>query len=98
MKSPRASNSPEANPAEAAQAAESRAARYRERFRQAQLIASQVAKARMAGAVPGENEADRLVAEFHARGGQVTVCPPGSDVPPGTEPGGKPSGRSSRRS
>ncbi len=58
-----------------------RADAYRERFRQAQAIAAQVARARAAGGQPTETEAARLVAEFHARGGRVTVCPPPNDVP-----------------
>jgi hypothetical protein len=47
----------------------------RERFLQGQVIAAQVARARAAGGQPSESEAARLVAEFHARGGQVTVLP-----------------------
>jgi len=53
-----------------------RAERIRERLRQAQFIAAQAARARAAGGQPSDDEAARLVAEFHARGGQVTVCPP----------------------
>ncbi len=56
---------------------------YRERFRRAQAIAAQAARARAAGGTPSEDEAARLVAEFHARGGQVTVCPPAEDGPLG---------------
>ena len=41
-----------------------------------------------AGGRPSEAEASRMVAEFHARGGRITVCPPAEDAPPGTEGGG----------
>lgn len=67
---------------DAAQAARTRADAYRERFRQAQAIAAQVARARAAGGQPSETEAARLVAEFHARGGRVTVCPQPDATPP----------------
>jgi hypothetical protein len=59
--------------------ATTRADAYRERFRQAQVIAAQVSRARAAGEAPDESDTKRLVAEFHARGGQVTICPPGDD-------------------
>jgi hypothetical protein len=36
-----------------------------------------------AGGTPSEADAARMVAEFHARGGRVTVCPPAEDTPPG---------------
>lgn len=68
-------------------AATSRAEAYRERFRRAQLIAAKAARARAAGGTPGDAEAARLIAEFHARGGEVTVCPPIEDEPPGTARG-----------
>jgi hypothetical protein len=71
-----------------------RAEAYRERFRRAQAIAAQVARARAAGGSPGEAEAARLVAEFHARGGRVTVCPPAEDGPAGAgRDGGEPGKR-----
>jgi hypothetical protein len=35
-----------------------------------------------AGGVPSEAEVARMVSEFHARGGRVTVCPPAEDAPP----------------
>jgi len=54
----------------------------RERARKAQLVQAQVARARSAGAAPNEDEAARLVAEFHAKGGQVTVVP---EAPPEPE-------------
>ncbi|WP_270933536.1 hypothetical protein [Falsiroseomonas oryzae] len=66
---PKRETGPEASPTTA------RAEAYRERFRQAQLIAAQVARVRAAGGPPGEDETARLIAEFHARGGKVTVCP-----------------------
>jgi hypothetical protein len=56
-------------------AASRRAEAYRERFRRSQVIASKIAQARAAGGAPSETDAARLVAEFHARGGNVTVCP-----------------------
>lgn len=62
---------------------------YRERFRQAQLIAAQVARARAAGGQPTETEAARLVAEFHARGGRVTVCPEAEETLPPRGPAGR---------
>jgi hypothetical protein len=83
------SDSPDEAPApakaEAGSAADTRAAAMRERFRQSQLIAAQVARARAAGGLPSQSEAERLVAEFHARGGQVTVCPPAKETPPGEQ-------------
>jgi hypothetical protein len=66
-------------------AATTRAEAYRERFRKAQAIAAQVARARAAGGKPSEEEAARLVAQFHARGGQVTVCPPAEEATPGEQ-------------
>jgi hypothetical protein len=71
-----------------------RADAYRERFRQAQNIAAQIARARAAGGQPTETEAARLVAEFHARGGRVTVCPQHSDVPSEGQERSKPTKRS----
>ncbi|WP_137181755.1 hypothetical protein [Roseomonas sp. AR75] len=69
-------------PDDAVPATPSRAEAYRERFRQSQAIAAQVARARAAGGQPSESEAARLVAEFHARGGKVTVCPQPEETPP----------------
>lgn len=63
--------------------AATRADVHRERFRRAQTVAAQGARARAAGGKPSEDEAARLVAEFHARGGRVTVCPPAEDTPAG---------------
>lgn len=34
-----------------------------------------------AGPAPDEGEVARLVAEFHARGGRVTLCPPAHALP-----------------
>jgi hypothetical protein len=64
--------------------AATRADMYRERFRRAQVITAQAARARAAGGTPSEDEAARLVAEYKARGGRVTVCPLAEDEPPGT--------------
>lgn len=61
-------------------AAASRAEAYRERFRQAQIVAAQVARARTAGGPPNDDQAARMIAEFHARGGKTTVCPESDDV------------------
>ena len=68
-----------------APAASARANGYRERFLKAQAIAAQVARARAAGGTPSEEQAARLVAEFHARGGQVTNCPASEEAASGTE-------------
>ena len=46
-------------------------------------VAAQKDAALAAGGSPSEAEAARMVAEFHARGGRVTVCPPAEDTPPG---------------
>lgn len=54
----------------------------RERARKAQLVQAQVARARSGGAAPNADEAARLVAEFKAKGGQVTVVP---EAPPEPE-------------
>jgi hypothetical protein len=47
-------------------------------------VAAQRNAALAAGGRPSETEASRMVSEFHARGGRVTVCPPAEDAPPGT--------------
>lgn len=62
--------------------AATRADAIRERFRRSQAVAAQGARARAAGGPPNEEEAARLVTEFHAQGGRVTVCPPAADDPP----------------
>jgi hypothetical protein len=67
-------------------AATTRAEAQRERFRRSQIIAAQAARARAAGGKPSADEAARLVAEFHAQGGQVTVCPTAEEEPPGDAP------------
>ncbi len=80
-------HAPEAETAGAAQAAARRTGGFRERFRRAQVVAAQVARSRAAGGRPSEAEVARLVSEFHARGGRVTVCPPAEDASPGAEGG-----------
>ncbi len=45
-------------------------------------VAMQRNAALAAGGAPSEAEASRMVSEFHARGGRVTVCPPAEDAPP----------------
>ena len=53
-----------------------RALRLRDRIRLSQTIAAQRARIEATGGKPSEDEAARMVSEFHARGGQVTICPP----------------------
>ncbi len=64
----------------AGRAAAKRAEVGRARFR----VAAQKDAALAAGGRPNETDAARMVAEFHARGGRVTVCPPAEDATPGT--------------
>lgn len=45
-------------------------------------IAEQRARSEQAGGKPSDDEAARLVAEFYARGGQTTVCPPAEEGEP----------------
>ncbi len=52
-------------------------------------VAAQKGAALAAGGRPSEAEAARMVSEFHARGGRITVCPPAEAAPPGTEGGGE---------
>ncbi len=61
-------------------AAAKRAEAARARFH----VAAQKDAALAAGGRPSEAEASRMVAEFHARGGRITVCPPAEDAPPVT--------------
>ena len=61
-------------------AAATRAEVARARFH----VAAQKEAALAAGGRPSETDAARMVSEFHARGGRVTVCPPAEDAPPGT--------------
>ena len=65
----------------AGQVAAKRAEVTRARFR----VAAQKDAALAAGGSPSEAEASRMVAEFHARGGRITVCPPAEEAPPGPE-------------
>ncbi len=53
-----------------------RAEMQRTRFR----IAEQRARSEQAGGKPSEDEAARMLAEFYARGGQVTVVPPADET------------------
>ena len=64
-----------------------RADRVRERIRLSQTIAAQRARIDATGGKPSEEEAARMVSEFHARGGQVTICPPPDDSVTDGEPG-----------
>lgn len=52
----------------------------RQRMELAQRIASEVARSRAAGAPPDAAESERLIAEYRARGGQVTQCEPGDGI------------------
>jgi hypothetical protein len=94
-----APEAPDAVPATAPARAPASAARsdaQRERLRQSQIIAAQVARARTAGGQPSDDEVARLVAEFHARGGQVTTHPE-PEAPPLPEPDrGRPFARRAR--
>ena len=47
-------------------------------------VAAQKEAALAAGGRPSEAEASRMVSEFHARGGRITVCPPAEAAPPGS--------------
>ncbi len=64
----------------AGQRTEKRAEVMRARFH----VAAQRSAALAAGGSPSEAEASRMVSEFHARGGRITVCPPAEDAPPGS--------------
>ena len=64
-----------------------RAERLRERIRLSQTIAAQRARIEATGGRPSEDEAARMVSDFHARGGQVTVCPPPEDQVTDDDPG-----------
>ena len=69
-----------------AQSGLDRASRLRERIRLSQTIAAQRARIEATGGKPSEDEAARMVSEFHARGGQVIVCPPPDDSVTDGEP------------
>ena len=66
-----------------------RADRLRGRMRLSQTIAAQRARIEATGGKPSEDEAARMVSEFHVRGGQVTICPPADDSATGGELGGE---------
>ena len=70
-----------------AQSGLDRAGRLRERIRLSQTIAAQRARIEASGGKPSEDEAARMISEFHARGGQVTLCPPPDDSVTDGEPG-----------
>ncbi len=61
-------------------AAAKRAEVARARFR----VAAQKDAALAAGGSPSEAEAERMISEFYAKGGRVTVCPPADEAPSGT--------------
>ena len=66
-----------------AEAAGRPAAKRAEVARARFLVAAQKDAALAAGGAPDEVEASRMVADFHARGGRITVCPPAEGAPPG---------------
>ncbi len=70
-------------PTAKAEAAGRAAAKRAEVARARSHVAAQKGAALAAGGRPSEAEASRMVAEFHARGGRVTVCPPAEGGPPG---------------
>jgi hypothetical protein len=70
-------------PSAEAEAAGHAAAKRAEAGRARVHVAAQKDAAMAAGGSPSEAEAARMVAEFHARGGRVTVCPPAEGGPPG---------------
>jgi hypothetical protein len=70
-----------------AQSGLDRAGRLRERIRLSQTIAAQRARIEATGGKPSKDEAARMVSEFHARGGQVTICPLPDDSVTESEPG-----------
>ena len=63
-----------------------RAERLRDRIRLSQTITAHRARIEAAGGKPSEAETARMISEFHARGGQVTICPPADDTPTNSEP------------
>ena len=73
------SDGPTAKAEAAGRAAAKRAEVARARFH----VAAQKGAALAAGGSPSEAEASRMLAEFHARGGRVIVCPPADEAPPG---------------
>jgi hypothetical protein len=81
---------PEAAPAGFGENA--RTTMVRERFRKSQVMAAHAAPARSAGGAPSESEAARLVAEFHARSGQVSFCPPAGETASGAGQAGTETG------
>ena len=58
------------------------AAKRAEAGRARLYVAAQREAALAAGGAPSEAEASRMVSEFHARGGRVTVCPPADEAAP----------------
>jgi hypothetical protein len=58
-----------------------RAERQRERLR----IQDQIGRSQAAGGKPSEDAALRMIADFYARGGRATACPPADDEAPGTD-------------
>ena len=68
-----------------AEAADRPAARRAEVARSRFHLAAQKDAALAAGGPPSEAEAARMVSEFHAKGGRVTVCSPAEGTPSGAE-------------
>ena len=75
-------NDSDERPAEA-EATDHAAAKRAEVGRARFHVAAQKEAALAAGGTPSEADGARMVSEFHARGGRVTVCPPAEDTPPG---------------
>jgi len=63
-----------------------RAERLRDRIRLSQSITAHRARIEATGGKPGEDETARMISEFLARGGQVTICPPADATPTNSEP------------
>ncbi len=78
------SDEPTAEAGATGHAAAKRAEVARARFH----VAAQKGAALAAGGRPNETDAARMVSEFHAWGGRVTVCPPAEEAPPGGGSGG----------
>lgn len=68
-----------------AQSGLDRAERLRDRIRLSQNITAHRARIEATGGKPGEDETARMISEFLARGGQVTICPPADDTPANSE-------------
>lgn len=59
------------------------AAKRAEVARSRSHVAAQKGAALAAGGTPSEAEASRMMSEFHAKGGRITVCPQAEGTPSG---------------